>query len=399
MDVKISVGRAQRDTIDHLNSNYSQYEKALRPFKELSTVGRMMALLNWLRGMNMGEKVDLDALLSVVLPALKTPKKTKKILAITGAAYAGDRPITEDNVRNSSKVYYISHLLEKSKKTYTDDQFLNIAQQYFESMNKDDLMPKDLTSFERALKALETSINNDQNRLDKMEAELEEMKRRINTYGPQHEVYRYNRLIREHNALVNKVEENINEYNLMVRRLKSKKIETHLITSIGGGIDLRPKAFKKTVRNAQSAKIRKIRDVKKKLLKAKQSTKSIQWIRNKSQSGKNSFSHELPIRRWKTNIDKKVGNINIVEMSITNGDRIWVRGNSGSGNWKYKSVVNGSAHEIVVDKPKNTATIVTQAYPHDIKVSIDKDQRMIILSSGGKGGQRNLNPPSWMELK
>ena len=50
MDVKISVGRAQRDTIDHLNSNYSQYEKALRPFKELSTVGRMMALVNWLQG-------------------------------------------------------------------------------------------------------------------------------------------------------------------------------------------------------------------------------------------------------------------------------------------------------------------------------------------------------------
>ncbi len=399
MDVKISAGRAQRDTIDHLNSNYSQYEKALRPFKELSTVGRMMALLNWSRGMNMGEKVDLDALLSVDLPALKTLKKNKKILAITGTAYAADRPITEDNVRNSSKVYYISHLLEKSEKTYTDDQFLNIAQQYFESMNKDDLMPKDLTSFKRTLKALEASIKDDQNRLHKMAAELEEMKKRVNTYSPQHEIDEYNRLVQEYNGLANKVKENINDYNLMVKRLKSKKIETHFITSIGGGIDLRPKAFKKIIHNARSVKIMKIRGVKEKLLKAKQGTKSIQWIRSNSQSGKNSLVHELPIGRWKTNIDKKVGNINIVEMSITNGDRIWVRGNSESGNWKYKSVVNGSAHEIVVDKPRNTATIVTQEYPQNIKVSIDKDQRMIILSSGGKGGQRNLNPPSWMELE
>jgi len=399
MDTEVSVGRAARETIDHLNRNYSQYEKVFRPFKELNTVGRMMALVNWLRGMNMGKKIDLDALLSVDLPTFKTPKKTKKMLAITGVAYAVNSPVMRNNVRNSSRVYYISHLLDKSKKTYTDDQFLKIAHKYFESMNKDSLMPKDRIDFERALKALETSIHNDQNRLNKMKLELEEMKRRINTYSPQHEVYRYNRLIREHNALVNKVEENINEYNLMVRRLKSKQIETHFITSIGGGINLRPKAFKKTVRNAQSAKIRKIKDVKKKLLKAKQSNKSIQWTRNKSQSGKNSFSHELPIRRWKTNIDKKVGNINIVEMSISNGDRIWVRGNSGSGNWKYKSVVNGSTHEIVVDKPRNTATIVTQAYPHDIKISIDKDQRIIILSSGGKGGQRNLNPPSWMELQ
>ena len=34
MDVKISVGRAQRETIDHLNSNYSKYEKVFPPLKE-----------------------------------------------------------------------------------------------------------------------------------------------------------------------------------------------------------------------------------------------------------------------------------------------------------------------------------------------------------------------------
>jgi len=330
---------------------------------------------------------------------LKTPKKNKKMLAITGIAYVAGRPITEDNVRNSSRVYYISHLLEKSKKTYTDDQFLKIAQQYSESMNNEDLMPKDLIIFERTLKALEASIEDDQNRLHKMAAELDEMKKRINTYSPQHEIDEYNRLAQIHNALVNKVKEDINGYNLKIERFNSEKIETHFITSVGGGINLRPKDFKKIIHNARSAKIMKIRGVKEKLLKAKQGTKSIQWIRSNSQSGKNSLVHELPIGRWKTNIDKKVGNINIVEMSITNSDRIWVRGNSGSGNWKYKSVVNGSAHEIVVDKPRNTATIVTQEYPQNIKVSIDKDQRMIILSSGGKGGQRNLNPPSWMELE
>ncbi|UCF57963.1 MAG: hypothetical protein JSW15_05815 [Deltaproteobacteria bacterium] len=399
MDVKVGVGRAQRDTIDHLNRNYSKYEKVFRPLKELCTVGRMMALVNWLRGMNMGEKVDLDALLSVDLPALKTQKKNKKMLAITGIAYAADRPITRDNVRNSSKIYYISHLLEKSKKTYTDDQFLKIAQQYSESMNKDDLMPKDRIGFERALKALEASIKNDQNRLHKMVAELEEMNRKINRYSPQHEIDKYNRLVRIHNALVNKVEENIDVYNLKIRRLSSEKIGTHFITSIGGGINLRPRDFKKIIHNPQSAKIRKIRDVKEKLLKGKQGTKSIQWVRSNSQSGKNSFVHELPISRWKTSIDKKVENITRIEISSSNGDRIWVSSDSKSGNWKCKAVVNGTTHEVVVDKPRNTATIVTEEYPQNIKVSIDKDQRMIILSRGGKGGQGDLNPPSWMELK
>ena len=139
--------------------------------------------------------------------------------------------------------------------------------------------------------------------------------------------------------------------------------------------------------------------MKEKLLKGKQGTKSIQWVRSNSQSGKNTFVHELPISRWKTSIDKKVKNITRIEISSSNGDRIWVSSDSKSGNWKCKAVVNGTTHEVVVDKPRNTATIVTEEYPQNIKVSIDKDQRMIILSRGGEGGQGDLNPPSWMELK
>jgi DNA-directed RNA polymerase subunit RPC12/RpoP len=399
MDAKVSVGRASRETIDHLNRNYSIYEKAFQPFKELSTIGRMMALVNWLQGMNMDKKVDLDALLSVDLPAFKTPKKTKKMLAITGIAHTANRPVMRNTVRNSSRVYYISNLLDKSKKTHTDDQFLKIAHKYFESMNKDSLIPKDRRDFERSLKTLDTSIQNDQNRLIEMEMEMEEMNRRINRYSPQYEVSKYNYLVQEYNALINKNKININDYNLKVRRLNSEKFKTYGLASIGGGINLRPKDFKKIIHNAQSAKIKGIRDVAKKLIQAKQGVNSSPWIRNNSQSGKNSFVHELPITQWKKNIDKGLENINKSEISISNGDRIWVRNDSNSGNWKYKSVVNGAIHEIVINKSENTASIVTEEYPQNIKVSIDRDQKIIILSKGGKRGQGDLNPPPWMEQK
>jgi len=176
-------------------------------------------------------------------------------------------------------------------------------------------------------------------------------------------------------------------------------METRFLVSVGGGINLRPEAFKRISRNAQSARITKIRDVKTRLLTTDQSTNKIRWIRNKSQSGNNSFVHRLPVRRWQTNIDQKVGNLNKIEMSISNGDRIWVSSDSKSGDWKYKSVVNGSTHEITVDKQRNKAAIVTQEYPYEIEVSLDEDQRMITLSRGGAAGQRDLNPPSWMELK
>ena len=84
-------------------------------------------------------------------------------------------------------------------------------------------------------------------------------------------------------------------------------------------------------------------------------------------------------------------------MSLGNGDRIWVKSNSKSDNWNYKAVVNGSTYEIVVDGNSNRATIITQEYPQNINVSIDKDQRTIILSRSNKERQRDLNPPFWME--
>ena len=82
MDIKVNPSNAVRKTIQHLNQNYSQYEKAEKILQELSTVGRIMALINWLKGMNINDRIELDELLSVNLPAHVTPKRTKKMLAV-----------------------------------------------------------------------------------------------------------------------------------------------------------------------------------------------------------------------------------------------------------------------------------------------------------------------------
>ena len=82
MDIKVNPSNAVRKTIQHLNQNYCQYEKAEKTLQELSTVGRIMALINWLKGMNINDRIELDELLSVNLPAHVTPKRTKKMLAV-----------------------------------------------------------------------------------------------------------------------------------------------------------------------------------------------------------------------------------------------------------------------------------------------------------------------------
>jgi hypothetical protein len=141
MDVKVNVGNAVRKTIDHLNQNFNQYERAENTFKELSTVGRIMALINWLNGMNMDDRMELDELLSVKIPAFTTPKRTKKMLAVTAIAYPSNSYLNSRNVRDYTKVYYISDLLDQYSSSSTDDDFLYVAKNWFSQIDISDISP------------------------------------------------------------------------------------------------------------------------------------------------------------------------------------------------------------------------------------------------------------------
>jgi hypothetical protein len=141
MDVKVNVGNAVRKTIDHLNQNFNQYERAENTFKELSTVGRIMALINWLNGMNMDDRMELDELLSVKIPAFTTPKRTKKMLAVTAIAFPSNSYLNSRNVRDYTKVYYISDLLDQYSSSSTDDDFLYVAKNWFSQIDISDISP------------------------------------------------------------------------------------------------------------------------------------------------------------------------------------------------------------------------------------------------------------------
>ncbi len=82
IDAEVILDPAVRSTIDHLNDKFEDYEKEENTFKELSTVGRIMALFNWLRENNIHERIELDDLLSVKIPAFSTPERTKKFLQL-----------------------------------------------------------------------------------------------------------------------------------------------------------------------------------------------------------------------------------------------------------------------------------------------------------------------------
>jgi len=292
MDAKISVGNAVRKTIDHLNQNYNQYEKACSTFEELSSVGRFMALVNWLKGMKINNRLELDDLLSVMIPSFSTPKETKKMLAVTAIAYPSKSILTQQDVRNNSKVYPISYLLDNYDSSTTDKKFLKVAGDFFSNINISDLAPpiynrtiSETNHFDDLIKYNEPIINN-------LEKEINLYEARLNRYSSA-DINQFNLLVEKYNALVKKQELYINSFNSKINKLNNLDIVSNCITSIGGGINLKPTDFKIVSHNPNSFKIQQIRGIKSKVKSIGNISSHKSWIRSNS-TEKGSTINKLP---------------------------------------------------------------------------------------------------------
>lgn len=135
MDVEIRLDQSVRDTIDHLNLNYARYEAALPAYRELGHLGRLFALVLWLRETNADERVELDDLLSVMLPEFSTSERTRKMLAVTAAVYPANVRLGGHNVRDYTRTYNLSRLLDRRFPSTTDSEFLRIAQEHYDNLD------------------------------------------------------------------------------------------------------------------------------------------------------------------------------------------------------------------------------------------------------------------------
>lgn len=311
IDKKIHPSNAIRKTIQHLNLNYGKYEKAEETLQELNTVGRIMALINWLKGMSINNRIELDEFLSVKLPSHITPKKTKKMLAITAFAYpvynkyssniGVDNPyLNLDYIRKNSKVYYISDILNKYNGSFSDEYFLGLAENYFSNLDINDIAPSDYIQLKNSLKLIEDQIKQKETTLDRYSSK---------------EVNDFNKLIDKQNDLADKIN-NIH-------------IETRCITSIGGGINLNPSEFKRISYLKNSPKIWEISKIKNRLQLVGQISKSGNWLRN-NPTVYNSKPNTIPINNWSVSkssngVQKYIYNSNIGnnELSISQSKEGW----------------------------------------------------------------------------
>jgi len=375
MDVEVQLDNATRKTIEHLNKYFIQYEKAENTYKELNTVGRMMALVNWLKEMNMGDRIELGSLLSVKIPAFSTPEKTKKMLAITAIVCPEDLNVTNQNVRDYTKTYYLSRLLDKYPASTSDKEFLKIADDYFSQVDIAELYP--------SYKKLEDQVNDYNRQIDLKEKEIEilnnEIERKKDTLDEysSSDIDQYNNLINKYNSLLENQKSLINVCNAKIDELNSINIISGAIFSIGGGISLDPREFKQTVINKDSPAIREIAKVKNQLKSVGSISKSGDWMRSNVTNG-GSRINKLPDISW-TSSKSENGSVKYTYRADS-GDSASVEFFENLNYVQYNINMKNYNDIVKYSKEKNLIEVTHDIFPQEYKGEVSSDGKCIVFS-------------------
>jgi len=375
MDVEAQLDKATRKTIDHLNKYFIQYEKAENTYKELNTVGRMMALVNWLKEMNIGDRVELDDLLSVKIPAFSTPEKTKKMLAITAMVCPENLNITNQNVRDYTKTYYLSHLLDKYSLSTSDKEFLEIADNYFFQVDIAELYPP-YKELKDQVDDYDHQINSKEKEIELLYNEIERKKDTLDKYSSS-DIEQYNNLINKYNSLLENQESLINVCNAKIMQLNSMNIISRKISSIGGGISLDPKEFKQTVINKDSPAIRDITKVESQLKSVGNISKSGDWMRNNVTNG-GSRINKLPGISW-TSSKSENGSVKYTYRTDS-GDSASVEFLKNLNYVQYNINMETYNDIVKISKEKNIIYVTHDIFPQEYKGEVSSDGKSIVFS-------------------
>jgi hypothetical protein len=375
MDFEVDLDRATRETIEHLNENYSQYLKAHPIYKELNTVGSIMALVNWMREMNVGDRVELDGLLSVKIPAFNTPEETKKMLAVTAMVHPENAKITRQNVREYTKTYYLSNLLDEYSASTSDNEFLEIA---FDSLSDDKLYKiySPYKTLEEEINDYVKQINSTERELDLLDAAIEGKDSTLNIYSSA-EVDEYNRLVDKYNNLYDKYSSLIEVYNKKVDELNEMNINARTIASIGGGISLNPREFKQAIINKDSPAIREVLQIKNQLAPAGNISKIGEWFRSNAGNG-SSRINTIPRIAW--DLSKSENGKVKYDYKSESGDIAIVEFSKDMKNIEYKIQVNDFNYILIYSRDENILEVSHSGFLETCVGEVSADDRHVVFS-------------------
>lgn len=394
MDTQVTLGKAQRDAIDHLNQNFEQYASVLSPFKDLDTVGRMMAIVNWLKDRGLSSKVDFESLLSVELPAFSTPRKNYKLLTVTASIDVIDNGrITY----GKPKAYCLDDVLAKLSPSGEDEEYLNSAGRWFDEQDSTDLLPEKARAISKRLDKKGSKINDLEKKLTVMQDRLEREERTLNQYNGS-EVDRFNNMVDDFNAMRVRYLTEVDAHDKDLELINNMDIDYHLITGVGGGINMRPKDFAKPSYKPKSPRVQRIRDFKNnKGLVGKDGKPGL--VRSGFSAGaKRLYEKSLP-KPWMVKSPAESSN---------SGKTIWERSDGTTAS--IESINDGAHRKLSIRNPKyfNDTTISiseggsavvsvveTSQYPSQIIITGSSKPGGTIVLKPGEIIPRSANTPIW----
>jgi hypothetical protein len=356
MDVKTTLGRAQRETIDHLNQKFEEYARALPTYRELSTVGRMMAIAAWLQQSSARDRVDLDALLSVELSPFKTPKRTRKLLAVTAEISASDK--AGGKIWTRRKVYDLNTVLEGVKPSTDDKDILDLAKTHFSRMKDPELVPSVVQNAKAKIRQMEAKVKSLKSKIDQEEKILD--------HSSEYEVNQFKAMVDEFNSLRSEYNDAVDSYN---RSIENKGT----IVSVGGGINLRPRDFAKALHVPDSPSIQRIR--------------SSREILRSSPGGVGATATDTPKlypRPWTLVSEQSTNELTKKRWSNSIQGTMSVEANSKSGYCRFMVLTKENYIETTVKPGRKEMVVATSAYPTEIVATGDFSQGGLIILRRGK---------------
>ncbi|MBI5252075.1 MAG: hypothetical protein HY912_21480 [Desulfomonile tiedjei] len=376
MDMKVTLDRADRDTIDHLNRNFADYARALPTYQELNTVGRMMAIVTWLQQIPDRNRVDLDELLSVELSPFKTPRRTKKLLALTAATDTSSE--AENSMGAQQKIYNLDAVLEEVEPSIDDKDILELALRHFRKVKDSDLIP--------------SGVKNTHTKIDNMKAQLESLRARIESermtldQTNQFEINRFNAMIGEFNSLRDAYNRAVSNYNEASR---DGQYNMRSIVSVGGGINLRPKDFAKSLQVPESSpliqRIRSSREV----IRSSPLTVAGTTKKTVKRINEEAVSDHLP-RPWKFETEQSTGDLIKKRWTTSNHGNMGVESNSKSGYMHYRVTNKGYFSEMTMKPGRKEVLVATSGYPYEIVATGDFSQGKTIVLRKDKKIERQI---------
>lgn len=349
MDRKAPLGPSDRETIDHLNRNFERYAQVLPTYRELNAVGRMMAVVNWLQRSGAAERADLDALLSVELSEFRTPRSTKKLIAITAESFLTGGP--EGKTETRRKVVSLDNLHEALSPSTGDREILDIAIKRFYGTADPELIPPGMPKEGSAMAAEHRRIESMSVRLRSIEAAIERERERGNGTGGEHGTDRCRSLEEKYRALRAAHDNALESFHQSVRKMGLADTGIRTFTSVGGGINLRPKDFPEPVKAGDSPLIRRIREGKDTVRSSPRGIGG--FLRAMTPRPGESGAAKPPRGSWKSGGTGTKGTMTVER-------------NRASGTTRYRVETQGYSSETTVNPGRNEVAITNPAFPREI---------------------------------